>query len=90
MTSDLLASTYEDPFARNALPPPELWPKFDVASLRELYPTRVNAAAEILDRAVERGYGGRLALKGPELAWTYEELIDKSNRVANRSSMISG
>ena len=82
MTSELLPSAYEDTFARAALPPTELWPRLDIAALRVRYPAEVNAASEILDRAAERGFGGQIALKGPGIAWSYDELIDKANRIA--------
>ena len=44
-----------DTFARDHLPPRELWPElsFDLPELQ--YPARLNCAAELLDRAVERG-----------------------------------
>jgi 2-aminobenzoate-CoA ligase len=82
MIADLAPSTFEDDFARAALPPPEFWPWLDVAGLRVRYPLEINAAVEILDRAVERGFGSRLAVEGSGIAWTYAELIDKSNRIA--------
>jgi 2-aminobenzoate-CoA ligase len=83
MTDDLLPSTYDDCFARDHLPPRELRPRLDVADLRSRYPVEVNAATEILDRAIERGFGQNIALRGPGVVWTYAELIDKSNRIAD-------
>ena len=50
-----------DTFARDNLPPRDSWPElvFDLPELR--YPDRMNCATELLDRAVERGWGARTA-----------------------------
>jgi 2-aminobenzoate-CoA ligase len=75
---------YSDSFARDNLPPRELWPVME-ATLPELhYPKRLNAAVELLDRMVETGYGTRPCLRSPKgEIWTYADLLDKSNRIAN-------
>ena len=72
-----------DTFARDNLPPREQWPEF-LFELPELqYPLRLNCATELLDRAIERGWGGRTAIVAPGgLRWTYADLIDRSNRIA--------
>jgi 2-aminobenzoate-CoA ligase len=72
-----------DTFARDHLPPHELWPelRFDLAELQ--YPKRLNCAVELLDRAVERGLGGKIALYSPNQRWTYRELLERANRIAN-------
>jgi 2-aminobenzoate-CoA ligase len=76
-------TSHVDTFARDNLPPRELWPEF-VFSLPELvYPERLNCAAELLDRAVERGWGPRTAIVSQEGArWTYAELLARANRIA--------
>ena len=49
-------SVYPDDFARRGLPPAELWPVIDHDALARLnYPKRVNAAVDLLDRAVAEG-----------------------------------
>ena len=55
-------SAYADGFARAHLPPREQWPElvFDVTTAA--YPERLNAAAALLDAAVARGQGDRVAL----------------------------
>jgi len=73
-----------DTFARDHLPPPDQWPDlvFDLPELR--YPERLNCAVELLDRAVERGWGERAAILAPGgLRWTYAELIARANRIAH-------
>ncbi len=71
-----------DTFARDHLPPRELWPEFsfDLPELR--YPERLNCATELLDRAVERGLGARPVFYTPNERWTYGELLERANRIA--------
>jgi 2-aminobenzoate-CoA ligase len=76
-------SIYPDDFARRGLPPPELWPVIDHDALARLnYPKRVNAAVELLDRAVAEGLGPRPCVRSPQITWTYAELLEKANRIA--------
>src|SRR5712692_6713564 len=71
-----------DTFARDNLPPREQWPEllFDLPELR--YPERLNCATELLDRAIERGWGGRVALRSPDAELTYAQLLEQTNRIA--------
>lgn len=77
-------SQYADGFARDRLPPQALWPVLDLEGLAEFgYPKRFNAAVELLDRMVERGFADRPCLRAPDgTAWSYGELLDKANRIA--------
>src|SRR5258708_6191454 len=76
-------SAHRDSFARDNLPPRERWPAMDYAALPELaYPKRLNAAVELLDRMVERGFGDNPCIRWPDGFWTYAELLDKANRIA--------
>ncbi len=74
-------SAHVDTFARDRLPPRELWPRIDLSGVPE-YPARLNAAVELVDRWVEAGQGGRTAIRWPGGSWTYRELAAESNRVA--------
>src|ERR1700675_310495 len=76
-------TSHVDPFARQNLPPRELWPEF-IFELPELaYPARMNCATELLDRAVDRGWGRRVAIVAADgLRWTYAELLARANRIA--------
>ncbi len=79
----MIPSAHVDSFARDNLPPREQWPEF-IFSLPELnYPERLNAAVELLDRAIERGHGGRLCVRSPNESLTYAELAERANRIAN-------
>jgi 2-aminobenzoate-CoA ligase len=76
-------SVYVDSFARDHLPPFDLWPVIDDEALRALgYPKRMNAAVMLLDDAVARGFGDRPCLRGKDATWTYAALLEKANRIA--------
>lgn len=78
-------SAHLDTFARDHLPPRELWPEMDYGALPELaaYPPRMNCAAELLDRRVEAGHGERTAILAPGVRWSYRELLERANRIAH-------
>jgi 2-aminobenzoate-CoA ligase len=78
------ASAHVDTFARDNLPPHDAWPDL-VFELPELqYPARMNCATELLDRALEHGFGDRIAIVSPEgVRWTYAELLAQANRIAH-------
>jgi len=78
-----MRSAHVDTFTRDNLPPQAEWPDL-IFPLPELqYPERVNCATELLDRAVERGWGGNTAFMGSTVSWTYAELLAEANRLAN-------
>ena len=88
--NELLPSSHTDTFTRDRLPPKDQWPVF-IADRPELqYPDTLNAADELVDRHVREGRGQRIALRGVtdieqhsgEFCWTYAELQDKVNRIA--------
>ncbi|QOL82515.1 AMP-binding protein [Pseudooceanicola spongiae] len=77
----MLGSTaHRDSFCRDNLPPVAEWPElldgFD-------YPEQLNAAVELTDRMVERGFGDNIALVGNGRQRTYKELTDWTNRLAH-------
>jgi 2-aminobenzoate-CoA ligase len=73
-------TAYVDTFARDNLPPAELQPEFLLEGFS--YPKRLNAAVELTDRMVDRGFGDRPALIGNGRQRTYKELTDWTNRLA--------
>ena len=94
-TALLDASAFIDDFARRGLLPVELWPMIDQGALARLgYPKRLNAAVELLDRAVARGLGSRPCVRSPHTTWTYAELLENANRIAgvlvNEMGLVSG
>ncbi|GAB4176385.1 MAG: AMP-binding protein [Rhodocyclaceae bacterium] len=75
-------SAHVDTFAADNLPPRSQWPEliFDLPELQ--YPERMNCATELLDRAIERGWGERSAIRSPRGDLSYRELLELSNRIA--------
>ena len=76
-------SAHVDTFARDSLPPAELWPDLLLERPEFQYPEHLNAAVELTDRMVERGFGDHIALIGNGRVRTYKELTDWSNRLAH-------
>ncbi|WBU61684.1 AMP-binding protein [Paracoccus albus] len=74
-------SAHIDSFARDNLPPPDLWPELKLGEFT--YPEYLNAAVELSDRMVERGFGDHTALIGNGRIRTYKELTDWTNRIAH-------
>src|SRR5207245_8633195 len=76
-------TAHVDTFTRDHLPPREQWPEL-VFDLPELdYPPRMNATIELVDRALQRGWGKRTAIIAPSgVEWSYEALADHVNRIA--------
>ena len=70
-----------DTFARDHLPPEAEWPEFKLDGFA--YPDRLNAAVELTDKMVARGFGDHTALIGNGRRRTYKELTDWSNRLAH-------
>lgn len=77
----LSASAHVDQFARDNLPPPELWPDFNLAGFD--YPEQLNAGYELTDAMVAKGFGDHTALIGNGRRRTYKELTDWTNRLAH-------
>ena len=79
-----MAERQYDSFARDHLPPRELWPDLRFDLIPELsYPARLNAATELLDRNIMEGRGDNVALRWPGGQWSYDELLAKANSIAN-------
>ena len=76
-------SAHLDTFTGDNLPPPAAQPEFlfDLPELK--FPERMNCATELLDRHVAEGRGGRVCIQAPKLRWTYADLQEKANRIAN-------
>ncbi|KQZ29678.1 2-aminobenzoate-CoA ligase [Mesorhizobium sp. Root552] len=70
-----------DTFTRDNLPPADQWPAFLLDGFQ--YPDYLNAAVELTDRMVEKGFGDHTALIGNGRRRTYKELSDWTNRLAH-------
>ncbi|WP_343713470.1 benzoate-CoA ligase family protein [Inquilinus sp.] len=75
-------SAHVDSFAGNNLPPRELWPEFRFTLPALQYPARLNCVLELLDRHVVEGHGDRPCLIAPGVEWSYAELLDRVDRIA--------
>ena len=78
---DLGPTGHVDTFARDNLPPRDLWPELVLGNFD--YPEYLNAAVELTDRMVEQGFGDNTALIGNGRRRTYKELADWTNRLAH-------
>ena len=78
-------TAHVDTFIRDNMPAPDLWPEMDYSVLPELaaYPARMNAAVELLDKQVAAGFSEKPALMFGDDVWTYADLLDRANRIAN-------
>ncbi|ATG40208.1 AMP-binding protein [Phaeobacter piscinae] len=74
-------SAHIDTFTRDNLPPADQWPEFLTGGYA--YPERLNAAVELTDAMVEKGFGDHTALIGNGRRRTYKELADWTNRLAH-------
>lgn len=72
---------HSDTFTRDRLPPEDQQPVFRLEGFD--YPEYMNAAVELTDKMVEKGFGDHTALIGNGRQRTYKELTDWSNRIAH-------
>ena len=76
-------SAHVDTFTRDNLPPAEQWPDLLLDRTEFQYPDHLNAAVELTDHMVEKGFGDHTALIGNGRRRTYKELTDWSNQLAH-------
>lgn len=76
-------TAHADTFARDNLPPLEQQPEylFDLPELQ--YAEHLNCANELLDHAISKGWGSRIVLRAEGVSWTYDELLERANRIAH-------
>ena len=83
-----------DSFARDNLPPPGQMPDLRLREAGLDYPERLNAVTELLDAWLPRGHGDRRCMGTADGFWSYAELAERVNRIANlltrRFSLIPG
>ncbi len=77
-----MPSAHIDTFARDHLPPVDQQPEF-LFELPELqFPAQLNCATELLDTPIAQGRGDRVCIRAPGLAWTWRDLQDRADRIA--------
>jgi len=79
----LSPSAHVDTFTRDHLPPRDQWPDLLLDRPEFQYPDHLNAAVELTDRMVDKGFGDHVALIGNGRRRTYKELADWTNRLAH-------
>lgn len=79
-----------DSFVRDALSPASLQPDFLFDLPQHAYPEQLNAAAELVDRAVAEDDGERIAIRNALGVTSYAELADRSGRIARLLSEREG
>ncbi len=77
------ASRPRDDFVERHLPPVADWPRFLFDRPELAYPPSMNAAVELLDRAVAAGEGGRCAIRTSHGDTSYAALKSLSDRIAH-------
>ncbi|MDW6057463.1 AMP-binding protein [Streptomyces sp. FXJ1.4098] len=76
-------SAHLDTFARDHLPPADLWPTIEFTTPELHYPDRLNAATALIDIPVSTYGPDRPALRTPAgETWSYGELRTRANQVA--------
>src|SRR4030088_2786572 len=72
-----------DTFARDHLPAPDQWPEFIFSRPELQYPARLNCVGNFLDRWVVEGRGDAPCIFSPDVSYSYRELQQLVNRIAN-------
>jgi len=77
------ASSANDTFVVDRLPPTTAWPEliFELAELR--YPRRLNCAVALIDDTIAKGHGDRLCFIGSLETLTYRQVSNRVNRIGN-------
>ncbi|MET9629736.1 AMP-binding protein [Lentzea sp. NPDC006480] len=82
-SSPPVSSAHADTFARDHLPPEDLWPTIEFTTPELSYPFRLNAATELVDVPAATFGPDRPALRTPTgEVWSYGDLRTRSNQVA--------
>ena len=71
-----------DRFVLDGLPPVDQWPQITLPEPLFSYPSRLNAAAVLLDGAIAQGWGQRPCMGLGDDMWTYADVFDCANRLA--------
>jgi 2-aminobenzoate-CoA ligase len=75
-------TAHVDTFAADHLPPRAQWPEMIYTIPEVQYPDRLNSAIELLDGAVARGWGDRVALIGADGTLSYAQMQTQVNQLA--------
>ncbi len=80
----LTRSAHVDPFCRDHLPPPGLWPELLLDDPELCYPERLNCAAALLDEVIDRlGPDRPCVTDAAGTDWTYGDLASEADAIAH-------
>ena len=75
---------YEDNFAHDSLPSPELQPDYTFLDLPQFNrPEMLNCVERLLDYHIQNGHGDAVCIQTFEERWTYNDLFEKANQIAH-------
>ncbi len=74
---------YHDDFAQRGLPPESLQPKYVFPSENFVFPDSLNCVERLLDQHIKDGNGDKICIRTFDETWTYRQLFEKSNQIAN-------
>jgi 2-aminobenzoate-CoA ligase len=76
-------SAHLDTFTRDNLPADDAWPTLTFSLPQLDFPARLNCATRVLDDSAAKFGGDRPCLIGPDEVWTYDDVVEWSNRIAH-------
>jgi len=75
---------YEDNFAHDSLPSPDLQPDYTFLNLPQFQRTEMlNCVEHLLDNHIKEGRGNNICIRTFEGNWTYQDLYEKANQIAH-------
>ncbi len=74
---------YHDNFAHNNLPAAKLQPEYLFDHPDFEFPESLNCVAPLLDIHIKEGRGNQIAIRTFDSVWTYQDLYNKANQIAN-------
>jgi 2-aminobenzoate-CoA ligase len=76
-------SYYQDSFAEDHLPSPQLQAEYPFTDLEQFqFPDVLNCVDYLLDRHIREGHGDRPCLQTFDEVWSYQDVYNKANQIA--------
>lgn len=76
-----MTSAQTDRFVHDRLPAPAAMPRMLLDRPELQFPAQCNLVHELLDRAAEKGWGGRPLLRSARIVLTYQDVRDRVDRI---------
>lgn len=74
---------YDDNFAHDSLPSPELQPDYILNLPQFQQPEMLNCVERLLDYHIKNGHGDAICIQTFDEKWTYNDLYEKANQIAH-------